>query len=95
VFIASASFSIVLPSLWPYLHSFEIPEIYLAIVLFAFSFGEATGALVFGHTHNKLSTKATLFIVMGIGFIGSTLYFLASYFRRESFIATLVIGRCF
>lgn len=95
VFIASASFSIVLPSLWPYLNSFDLPEIYLAIVLFAFSFGEATGALAFGHTHNKLSTKTTLFIVMGIGLAGSILYFLASYFEKYYFITTLILARCF
>lgn len=93
IFIACASFSIVMPSLWPYIDKHSDFNYFLAFVLFIFSLGEFLGALFFGHLHNKLRTKACLFIIMTIGLIGSILYSLADSFHDATFMMVLLGGR--
>ena len=78
--MACVSFSIILPSLWPYLESFEADENFLAFVLFIYSFGEFVGAIVWGYIYNATSMKFSLYSCILTGFAGSIIYSLGGYF---------------
>jgi ceroid-lipofuscinosis MFS transporter 7 len=80
VFLACASFSIVLPSLWPYLQTFEADENFLASVLAIYSIGEFFGAIMWGYIYNASSMKFSLYSCIICGFIGSILYSMGGYF---------------
>lgn len=80
VFLACVSFSIVLPSLWPYLQRFEADENFLALVLAIYSIGEFLGSIVWGYVYNASSMKFSLYTCITAGFIGSLLYSFGGYF---------------
>jgi MFS transporter, ceroid-lipofuscinosis neuronal protein 7 len=80
VFLACVSFSIVLPSLWPYLQRFEADETFLAMVLAVYSIGELLGAILWGYIYNASSMKFSLYSCIVTGFIGSILYSMGGYF---------------
>ena len=80
VFLACVSFSIVLPSLWPYLQRFEADETFLALVLAIYSIGEFFGAVLWGYIYNASSMRFSLYTCIGAGFVGSILYSLGGYF---------------
>lgn len=74
VFLSCISFSIVLPTLWPYLHWEGGTSGYLALVVATYSVGEASGALLFTSVLRCESTHRTMTHVMFVGLIGSLLY---------------------
>jgi MFS family permease len=80
VFLACASFSIVLPSLWPYLQRFDADETFLASVLAIYSIGEFLGSIAWGYIYNASSMKFSLYTCIFSGFLGSILYSLGGYF---------------
>lgn len=80
VFLACASFSIVLPSLWPYLQRFEADETFLASVLAIFSIGEFLGSITWGYIYNSHSMRFSLYTCISAGLLGSILYSLGGYF---------------
>lgn len=80
VFFACVSFSIVMPSLWPYIDRHEGSEYIFACALFIYSLGELLGALVFGYMHNYYKSATCLNSCIIVGLIGSILYFIADYF---------------
>ncbi|CAI2363709.1 unnamed protein product [Moneuplotes crassus] len=80
VFLACVSFSIVLPSLWPYLQRFGADENFLAMVLAIYSIGEFLGSIIWGYVHNASSMKFSLYTCIGAGFVGSLLYSFGGYF---------------
>lgn len=80
VFMACVSFSIILPSLWPYLEMFDADENFLAFVLFIYSFGEFIGAIAWGYIYNASSMKFSLYSCILTGLIGSLLYSIGGYF---------------
>lgn len=61
VFLACVSFSIILPSLWPYLQHFGVDENFLALVLGIYSFGEFVGAIIWGYIYNATSMKMSIY----------------------------------
>lgn len=80
VFLACVSFSIVLPSLWPYLQRFDADENFLALVLAIYSIGEFFGAIIWGYIYNASSMKFSLYTCIAAGFVGSILYSMGGYF---------------
>jgi len=80
VFLACVSFSIVLPSLWPYLQRFEADENFLALVLAIYSIGEFIGSIIWGYIYNASSMKFSMYTCIAAGFIGSLLYSMGGYF---------------
>ena len=80
VFLACVSFSIVLPSLWPYLQRFDADENFLAAVLAIYSIGEFLGSIIWGYIYNASSMKFSLYSCIAAGFIGSILYSMGGYF---------------
>lgn len=80
VFLACVSFSIVLPSLWPYLQRFDADENFLAMVLAIYSIGEFIGAIIWGYIYNASSMKFSMYTCIAAGFIGSLLYSFGGYF---------------
>ena len=81
VFVASVSFSIVMPSIWLYIKEQNGTDNFLGLVLSLYSLGEVLGAIMFGNLHDCCSTKTTLILAMGTGLLGSVLYFLAERFQ--------------
>ena len=79
IFLTWASFSIVLPSLWPYLNTFGVSENFLALVLATYSFGELIGAFIWGYIYNSHSMKISLYSCITTGLIGSVVYFMGAY----------------
>jgi MFS family permease len=80
VFLACVSFSIVLPSLWPYLETFKQNENFLASVLAMYSIGEFIGSVIWGYVFDKASMRTSLWTCIVTGFVGSLLYALGMYF---------------
>jgi ceroid-lipofuscinosis MFS transporter 7 len=80
VFLACVSFSIVLPSLWPYLQRFDADENFLALVLAIYSIGEFLGSIIWGYIYNASSMKFSMYTCIAAGFIGSLLYSVGGYF---------------
>lgn len=80
VFLACVSFSIVLPSLWPYLQRFDADENFLALVLAIYSVGEFLGSILWGYVYNASSMKFSLYTCIAAGFIGSIMYSMGGYF---------------
>eukprot|EP00340_Litonotus_pictus_P002924 CAMPEP_0170513590 /NCGR_PEP_ID=MMETSP0209-20121228/104_1 /TAXON_ID=665100 ORGANISM="Litonotus pictus, Strain P1" /NCGR_SAMPLE_ID=MMETSP0209 /ASSEMBLY_ACC=CAM_ASM_000301 /LENGTH=242 /DNA_ID=CAMNT_0010797343 /DNA_START=1 /DNA_END=725 /DNA_ORIENTATION=+ len=83
VFLACVSFSIVLPTLWPYLLRFGCDETFLASVLAIYSIGEFFGAIIWGYVYNKFSATTSLYSAIFLGFLGSVLYSAGGYFIPE------------
>lgn len=79
VFLACVSFSIVLPSLWPYLQRFDADENFLAMVLAIYSIGEFIGAIIWGYIYNASSMKFSMYTCVAAGFLGSILYSIGGY----------------
>ena len=91
VFLACVSFSIVLPSLWPYLETFKQNENFLAFVLAMYSIGEFIGSLLWGYIYDRVSMRTSLWTCIVTGFVGSLLYALGMYFSWGHWL--VLIGR--
>jgi len=74
VFFSCVSFSIVLPSIWPYLSVLQSNESVLAFAVAIYSVGEAVGSLAFGAWSNKQSFKVVVISCTLVGVVGSFLY---------------------
>lgn len=92
IFLACASFSIVMPSLAPYLLDIGAPLAFLPYVVASYSVGEMVGSVVIGHIYEYTSTKfetvglgpkLTLMLCMILGVIGSALYAVAGWIENE------------
>ena len=90
VFFSCVSFSIVMPSLWPYIERHNGSEYLFALALFIYSLGELLGALIFGYMHNYCKTTICLKLCMSLGLSGSVLYFIADYFGGGDFALALI-----
>lgn len=94
VFFSCVSFAIVMPSLWPYLHTLSSSKSFLAWVVAFYSVGEAIGAVYFGRMADRLSTRYVMLVATGCGLVGSTLYVLAEAFPKGGLGPWLVfVGR--
>lgn len=74
VFLSCTSFSIVMPTLWPYLRSLGATPSFLALVVATYSIGEGTGAILFASIFRGSTTRGTQMRVMMTGVLGSILY---------------------
>lgn len=74
VFLSCISFSIVMPTLWPYLYTLGGAPFDLAAVVASYSVGEALGALLFAHVAKHLPTRRAMVLCQLCGVVGSLLY---------------------
>lgn len=102
VFLCCVSFAIVLPSLWPYLHSLSSTEGYYAWVVAFYSIGEAVGAVFFGaqasanataNRNSKPSTRKGMLQTTYCGIVGSLFYILAELFPNIFGLLLVLLGR--
>lgn len=77
VFLACVSFSIVLPTIWPYLSTFRASPNFLALVLATYSIGEAFGAVFFGSLCTRYSMRTLMLTSNFVGILGAFLYLVA------------------
>ncbi|GAB0493324.1 hypothetical protein MMPV_004604 [Pyropia vietnamensis] len=78
VFLSCTSFSIVMPSLWPYLRRLGGDAAGLAALVSLYSIGEAAGALAFGAAAAAgAATRSVLMAATAVGLVGSLLYIAA------------------
>ena len=82
VFLACVSFSIVMPSLWLYLHSMKASKPFYAAVVAIYSVGEAIGSIALGSLSNVIGTRRTLMLCIIIAFSGAAAYALADLAQR-------------
>ena len=96
VFLAWVTFSIVLPSLWPYLQIFDSSETFLAFVVSIYSVGEFLGSIIWGYIFNSFSMKFSLYSWITLGLIGSVIYSTAYNVKPEGkwivFLGRLIQG---
>uniref|UniRef100_A0A7S4RE02 Major facilitator superfamily (MFS) profile domain-containing protein n=2 Tax=Ditylum brightwellii TaxID=49249 RepID=A0A7S4RE02_9STRA len=82
VFFACASFSIVMPSLSPYLHRMKAPLSFLSYVVSAYAVGEMIGSLLFGYYYEwsvknlplGVGPKSSMLGCIIVGMVGSLGY---------------------
>jgi len=82
-----------MPSLYPYITKHDGNEWFFSLVLCVYSLGELLGALGFGYMHNYTSTKITLYLSLGLGWLGSALYFMADYFGGDTALWLIFASR--
>ena len=94
VFFACISFSLLLPSLAPYLTSCGAGDpSFLAWVVSIYSVGELIGSLLFGILYNHLvkisraqGPKISMLLCIFVGLVGSLLYLLAYIYKKPNFV---------
>ena len=84
VFFACIAFSIVMPSLYLYLGGMGASASFYALVVAAFSVGEALGSVALGALSNAIGCKRTLQLCTLLSLSGSTSYALADTVHRMS-----------
>ena len=84
VFCACVSFSIVMPSLFLYLDSMGATASFYALVVAAYSFGEAIGSIALGSLSNSFGIRHTLLLCTMLSFTGACLYGLAATAAGDS-----------
>lgn len=79
VFFSCVSFSIIVPSIAPYLARLGAPEYVLGVAVAVYSLGEMIGSVVFGKWMSEASgaSKRALLTSISIGAVGSILYVVA------------------
>ena len=82
VFFACIAFSIVMPSLYLYLGAMGASASFYALVVAAFSVGEAIGSVALGALSNAIGCKRTLQLCTLLALSGSTSYALADTVHR-------------
>jgi len=86
------SFSIILPSLQPYLSRNGASAYFYGLTVAIYSVGEMFGAMSFGKVYEALTVKyetgakATLLMCIGLGVAGSALYVLGDIYRSPYMI---------
>ena len=97
VLLACVSFSIVMPTLYLYLDGMGASKAFYALVVAAFSVGEAIGSVTLGALSNYLGTKRTLQLCATLSFIGAMSYALGDFcFRsisRETAPSVVLVAR--
>lgn len=93
IFLACASFSIVMPSLTVYILHCNAPLDFLPWVVSAYSIGEMIGSVAIGHyyeyatkTYDRLGhgPKLSLMLCMSLGVIGSAMYSAAGWIGDDT-----------
>ena len=77
VFFACISFSIVMPSLWLYVHTLGGSKPFYAAVVAIYSVGEAMGSVGLGALSNVIGTRSTLMLCCLLALTGAAAYSLA------------------
>jgi MFS family permease len=77
VFFACTSFSIVMPTLWLYLHRLQATKPFYALVVASYSIGEAIGSFGLGHLSVLFGVKNALRLCCLIAMSGAVSYALA------------------
>lgn len=79
VFFSCVSFSIIVPSIAPYLNRLGAPEYILGVAVAVYSLGEMIGSTVFGKWMSEAShaSKRALLASIIVGAVGSILYVVA------------------
>lgn len=96
VFLSCTSFSIVMPSLWPYTRRLGGDATALAVLVSLYSVGEAAGALVCGAAAGAgAATRSVLLTATAVGLGGTVLYVgaQAAAGRPALALAALAVGR--
>lgn len=92
VFFSCVSFSIILPSLQPYLARNGAGPYFYGLVVAIYSVGEMIGAVAFGKVFERLTrasrggAKVTLLLTIFLGIVGSALYVLADVFGSPNMV---------
>ncbi|KAJ8601540.1 hypothetical protein CTAYLR_005205 [Chrysophaeum taylorii] len=88
VFLACVSFSIIVPSIAPYLARMGAPEYILGVAVAVYSLGEMIGSTYFGRWMTVAmredpdsGPRRALLAAIAVGFLGSTAYVLADALR--------------
>jgi len=104
IFLACASFSIVMPSLTSYILHINAPLDFLPWVVSTYSAGEMFGSVAIGHyyeyatkTYDKigLGPKSSLMICMSLGVVGSALYVSAGWIQDTTIAKYCLLGARF
>ncbi|CAE7785082.1 Mfsd8 [Symbiodinium pilosum] len=92
MFFGCAGFSIVLPTLWPYLRQMNASTEFLAAVVAAYSVGEGLGGWTSGWLYNRYPEhpKSLLLGGMGLGVLAALFYVLAPIFGTAAKFVVLV-----
>jgi len=109
VFFACISFSLILPTLAPFLTKLDAPPSYLPLAISFYSIGEMFGSLGFGGMYNALQSneflktsafggrrrapKVTMLVCISFGVVGSALYALAGFDPDQPKPHYILIGR--
>mmetsp|Transcript_11929 Transcript_11929/g.22864 ORF Transcript_11929/g.22864 Transcript_11929/m.22864 type:complete len:437 (+) Transcript_11929:36-1346(+) len=91
--VGCTSYSLVLPSIWPYIQKSGGSDEFLALVMFAYSFGELVGSLSFGYLFEFIPTKYCMIACVSSGLIGSLAYTAADFFPGDAALWLIFIGR--
>jgi MFS transporter, ceroid-lipofuscinosis neuronal protein 7 len=92
VFLSCVSFSVVMPSLWPYLRVLGANQQFLAWVVAAYSIGEAIGAVLFGWLSGGRQTRDIMLLATVVGLVGSVFYIAAESFPGSVMGPALVLA---
>mmetsp|Transcript_22098 Transcript_22098/g.31107 ORF Transcript_22098/g.31107 Transcript_22098/m.31107 type:complete len:518 (+) Transcript_22098:61-1614(+) len=92
MFFGCAGFSIVLPTLWPYLRQMDASTEFLAAVVAAYSVGEGLGGWTSGWLYHRYPEhpKALLLGGMAIGLLAAASYVVAGMFGSAAAFVVLV-----
>jgi len=82
IFFGCVGFSIVLPTVWPYLREMGSSPFFLACVVSMYSVGEGAGGIVSGRIYSRYpgGTKFLLLVSMGLGLTSAFAYMVARLF---------------
>jgi len=104
IFLACASFSIVMPSLTSYILHINAPLDFLPWVVSTYSAGEMFGSVTIGHYYEYstktyrtigLGPKSSLMICMSLGVVGSALYVSAGWIQDKTIAKYCLLGARF
>ena len=104
IFLACASFSIVMPSLTSYILHINAPLDFLPWVVSTYSAGEMLGSVAIGHYYEYatktyrtigLGPKSSLMICMSLGVVGSAFYVSAGWIKDKSVAKYCLLGARF
>jgi len=104
IFLACASFSIVMPSLTSYILHINAPLDFLPWVVSTYSAGEMFGSVLIGHYYEYATKtyrtmgfgpKSSLMICMSLGVVGSALYVSAGWIQDKTIAKYCLLGARF
>eukprot|EP01083_Nonionella_stella_P318200 1161934_1 len=89
----SISFTLIIPSLWYYLHELHCTEPYLALCISIYAMGELSGSYLASMMKNKYNTKFLLILSVTCGIIGGFVYGTAGLLHYYYTPYSLLLGR--